>query len=108
MGAMSRLSLTKSSTVMTKMSAHLGVPQFLARLYPFFTICVTIDRQCTTVFSSIKRMVMLSLPIAFSSAIGVFAPVFLRPVGQHVKVLITGAVLAPGTRRLCRKVALEA
>jgi hypothetical protein len=41
---------------------------------------------------------MLSLPIAFSSAIGVFAPVFSRPVWQHAKVLMTGAVLAPGTR----------
>jgi DDE superfamily endonuclease len=43
-------------------------------------------------------MAMLSLPIAFSSAIGVFALVFSRPVWQHVKVLITGAVLAPGKR----------
>ena len=41
---------------------------------------------------------MLSLPIAFSSAIGVFAPVFSRPVWQHVKVLMTGAILAPGQR----------
>jgi hypothetical protein len=41
---------------------------------------------------------MLSLPIAFSSAIGVFAPVFSRPVWPHVKVLLTGAVLAPGQR----------
>jgi hypothetical protein len=41
---------------------------------------------------------MLSLPVAFSSAIGVFAPVFSRPVWQHVKVLLTGAVLAPGKR----------
>jgi DDE superfamily endonuclease len=41
---------------------------------------------------------MLSLPIAFSSAIGVFAPIFSRPVWQHVKVLMTGAVLAPGPR----------
>ena len=41
---------------------------------------------------------MLSLPIAFSSAIGVFAPVFSRPVWQQVKVLLTGAVLAPGQR----------
>jgi hypothetical protein len=41
---------------------------------------------------------MFSLPIAFSSAIGVFAPVFSRPVWQHVKVLLTGAVLAPGQR----------
>jgi hypothetical protein len=43
-------------------------------------------------------MAMLSLPIAFSSAIGVFAPVFSRSVWQHVKVLMTGAVLAPGQR----------
>src|SRR5215467_9370210 len=43
-------------------------------------------------------MAMLSLPIAFTSAIGVFAPVFSRPVWQHVKVLMTGAVLAPGQR----------
>lgn len=41
---------------------------------------------------------MLSLPITFTSAIGVFAPVFSRPVWQHVKVLLTGAVLAPGKR----------
>jgi len=41
---------------------------------------------------------MLSLPIAFRSAIGVFAPVFSRPVWQPVKVLMTGAVLAPGQR----------
>jgi len=41
---------------------------------------------------------MLSLPMAFPSAIGVFAPVFSRPVWQHVQVLMTGAVLAPGTR----------
>ena len=43
-------------------------------------------------------MVMLSLPIPFISVIGVFAPVFSRPVWQHVKVLMTGAVLAPGRR----------
>jgi hypothetical protein len=41
---------------------------------------------------------MLSLPITFISVIGVFAPVFSRPVWQHVKVLLTGAVLAPGKR----------
>src|SRR4030095_15800579 len=52
----------------------------------------------TPVFSSPERMAMLSLPIAFSSAIGVFAPVFSRPVWQPVKVLMTGAVLAPGQR----------
>jgi hypothetical protein len=49
-------------------------------------------------FSSPERMAMLSLPIAFTSAIGVFAPVFSRPVWQHVQVLMTGAVLAPGKR----------
>src|ERR1041384_2206556 len=43
-------------------------------------------------------MAMLSLPIAFSSVIGIFVPVFSRPVWQHVKVLLTGAVLAPGQR----------
>src|SRR5215510_981795 len=43
-------------------------------------------------------MAMLSLPIAFSSVIGVFVPVFSRSVWQHVKVLLTGAVLAPGKR----------
>src|SRR5919198_595313 len=48
--------------------------------------------------SSTERMAMLSLPIAFSSTIGVFAPVFSRPVWQHVQVLLTGAVLAPGQR----------
>jgi DDE superfamily endonuclease len=41
---------------------------------------------------------MLSLPIAFISIIGVFAPVFSRPVWQHVTVLLTGAILAPGKR----------
>jgi hypothetical protein len=41
---------------------------------------------------------MLSLPIAFRSVIGVFVPVFSRPVWPHVTVLLTGAVLAPGTR----------
>src|SRR5919201_4350795 len=43
-------------------------------------------------------MAMLSLPITFTSVIGIFAPVFSRPVWQHVKVLLTGAVLAPGKR----------
>lgn len=41
---------------------------------------------------------MLSLPITFTSVIGVLAPVFSRPVWPHVKVLMTGAVLAPGKR----------
>jgi DDE superfamily endonuclease len=39
-----------------------------------------------------------SLPISFISVIGVFAPVLSRPVWQHVKVLLTGAILAPGKR----------
>src|SRR5713101_5129682 len=43
-------------------------------------------------------MAMLSLPITFTSVIGIFAPVFSRPVWHHVQVLLTGAVLAPGTR----------
>ena len=41
---------------------------------------------------------MLALPIALSRAIGVFAPGFSRPVWQHVKVLLTGAVLTPRRR----------
>ena len=41
---------------------------------------------------------MLSLSIAFTSVIGIFSPVFSRPVRQHVKVLLTGAVFAPGKR----------
>src|SRR5215510_5139594 len=49
-------------------------------------------------YSSPERMAMLSLPIAFISAIEVFAPVFSRPVWQPVQVLMTGAVLAPGKR----------
>jgi hypothetical protein len=43
-------------------------------------------------------MALLSLPIAFSSVIGICAPVFSRPVWQQVKVLLTGAVLVPGQR----------
>ena len=39
---------------------------------------------------------MLSLPTAFISVMAVFAPVFSKPVWQHVKVLLTGAILAPG------------
>ena len=52
-------------------------------------------------------MAMLSLPIAFSSVIGVFVPVFSRPVWQHVKVLLTGAVLAPGKRTVTAMLALQ-
>src|ERR1700752_2082022 len=43
-------------------------------------------------------MAMLSLPTTFISVIAVFAPVFSKPVWQHVKVLLTGAILAPGKR----------
>jgi hypothetical protein len=43
-------------------------------------------------------MAMLSLPTTFISVMAVFAPVFSKPVWQHVKVLITGAILAPGRR----------
>jgi hypothetical protein len=41
---------------------------------------------------------MLALPITFTRAIGVFAPVFSCPLWQHVQVLLTGAVLPPGKR----------
>jgi hypothetical protein len=43
-------------------------------------------------------MVMLSLPHPFISVIAVFAPVFSKAVWPHVKVLLTGAVLAPRKR----------
>src|SRR5262245_3969358 len=43
-------------------------------------------------------MALISLSIPFSLTIVVFAPVFSRPVWQHVKVLMTVAVLAPGQR----------
>ena len=41
---------------------------------------------------------MLSLPTTFISVIAVFAPLFSKPVWQQVKVLLTGAILAPGKR----------
>ena len=41
---------------------------------------------------------MLSLPNTFLSVISIFAPVFSQPVWQHAKVLLTGAILAPGKR----------
>ena len=41
---------------------------------------------------------MLSLPTPFLSVMAVFAPVFSKPVRPHVKVLLTGASLAPGKR----------
>lgn len=41
---------------------------------------------------------MLSLPHPFGSVIAIFAPVFSKAVWPHVRVLLTGAVLAPGKR----------
>jgi DDE superfamily endonuclease len=41
---------------------------------------------------------MLSLPNTFLSVIAIFAPVFSWSVWLHANVLITGAILAPGTR----------
>jgi hypothetical protein len=41
---------------------------------------------------------MLSLPATFISVMAVFAPVFSKPVWHHVKVLLTGTVLAPRKR----------
>jgi hypothetical protein len=41
---------------------------------------------------------MLSLPTTFTSVISIFVPVFSRPVWSHAKVLLTGAILVPGTR----------
>jgi DDE superfamily endonuclease len=41
---------------------------------------------------------MLSLPNTFTAVISIFIPVFSRPVWEHAKVLIAGAILAPGKR----------
>ena len=41
---------------------------------------------------------MLSLPHPFTTVISIFVPVFSRPVWQHAKVLLAGAILAPGKR----------
>ena len=41
---------------------------------------------------------MLTLPVEFLNIIVVFAPLFSKPVFEHVKVLIAGAILAPGKR----------
>ena len=48
--------------------------------------------------SATARRALRSVPSAFPSAIGVFAPVVSRPVWQPVQGLLTGAVLAPGPR----------
>lgn len=41
---------------------------------------------------------MVSLPNTFVSIIAIFAPLFSWPVWEHAKVLIAGAILAPGNR----------
>ena len=42
--------------------------------------------------------VRLSLPATFTSVISIFVSVFSRPVWQPAKVLLAGAILAPGKR----------
>jgi hypothetical protein len=41
---------------------------------------------------------MLTLPAELSLLIGAFAPLFSKPVWEHAKILVVGALLAPGTR----------
>ena len=41
---------------------------------------------------------MLTLPSELTSLIVAFAPLFSKPVWQHVQVLLVGAILAPGKR----------
>lgn len=41
---------------------------------------------------------MLSLPTPFLRVIAIFAPVFSWSVWRHAKLLLTGVILAPGTR----------
>ena len=43
---------------------------------------------------------MLSLPTTFTSVISIFVPVFSRAVWPHAKILLTGAILAPGNRTI--------
>jgi hypothetical protein len=43
-------------------------------------------------------LLMISLPDTFISVIAILAPVFSWPVWEHAKVLIAGAILAPGNR----------
>ncbi len=54
---------------------------------------------------------MVTLPEEFSKQISAFAPLFSKKVFEHAKVLILGAVLAPGRRTVCnalRAVGLQA
>jgi DDE superfamily endonuclease len=41
---------------------------------------------------------MLTLPTELMNVIVAFAPLFSKPVWEHVKVLVAGAILAPGKR----------
>jgi len=41
---------------------------------------------------------MLTLPAELLNLIVVFAPLFTKPVWQHAKPLLLGAILAPGKR----------
>ena len=41
---------------------------------------------------------MPTLPLAIAIVIGAFAPLFSRRVFEHAKLLIVGAILAPGKR----------
>jgi hypothetical protein len=41
---------------------------------------------------------MLTLPAELVPLIGAFAPLFSRPVWEHAKILLVGAILATGTR----------
>ena len=41
---------------------------------------------------------MLTLPKDYYTLIAAFVPVFSKRVWQHVQVLLTGAILAPGMR----------
>jgi hypothetical protein len=43
---------------------------------------------------------MPTLPLAIATIIGAFAPLFSRRVFEHVKLLIVGAILAPGKRTI--------
>ena len=41
---------------------------------------------------------MLTLPTELMNVIVAFVPLFSKPVWEHVKLLIAGAILAPGKR----------
>jgi hypothetical protein len=43
---------------------------------------------------------MPTLPLAIATVIGAFAPVFSRRVFEHARLLMVGAILAPGKRTI--------